>query len=116
MKHGEWVCSTPRCCGKSGWMTEDMMKRGEVLLMTWEEIKPVAEAILGDGCGGMTLEELWEAAKKRGYSTIADFIAVIEAAGAAYKWLKAEYPGRKSEYRECLTRYARMINRNVKTE
>lgn len=79
--------------------------------MTWEEIKPVAEAILGEGCGEMTLPGLWDAARERGYTSITDFVEEIETAGRAYDWLKDEYPGREDKYRECLERYAKLINR-----
>ena len=61
-------------------MTEYMLKRGEVLLMTWEEIKPVAEAILGEGCGAMTLEELWKVANENSWARASDLVRCIENA------------------------------------
>lgn len=49
--------------------------------MTWEEIKPVAEAILGEGCGAMTLDELWAAAERNGYKSASDLVKDLETKG-----------------------------------
>ena len=80
MMHGEWVCSTPRCCGKSGWMTEDMMKRGEVLIMTGkgistDELQMRLLAVFGKE--DVTVDEFLERAKELGV-TASDLAAIIE--------------------------------------
>ena len=46
--------------------------------MTWEEIKPVAEAVLGEGCGGMTLDELAAYAALNGFDRVSNMIRAIE--------------------------------------
>ena len=48
--------------------------------MTWEEIKPVAEAILGENCGDMTLEELWKIANENSWARASDLVRCIENA------------------------------------
>ena len=47
--------------------------------MTWEEIKPVAEAILGENCGDMTLDELAAYAAASGIERVSDMVKAIEA-------------------------------------
>ena len=48
--------------------------------MTWEEIKTVAEAILGENCGEMTLEELWKVANENSWARASDLVRCIENA------------------------------------
>lgn len=80
MTHGEWVCSTPRCCGKSGWMTEAMLKRGEVLLMTGKGITPdelQMRLLAVFGKEDVTVDEFLERAKELGV-TASELAAIIE--------------------------------------
>ena len=46
--------------------------------MTWEEIKPVAEAILGEDCWEMTLNDLAFHAAVYGFDRVSDMIRAIE--------------------------------------
>lgn len=57
--------------------------------MTWEEIKPVAESILGEGCGEMTLDELWDFANECGLLSVSALIKYIESLGYERKVVRA---------------------------
>ena len=48
------------------------------LLMTWEEIEPIAERFLGKNCGEMTLREFAAEAQRRRYKSASEFMRLIE--------------------------------------
>ena len=81
--------------------------------MTWKEIEPIAEAILGENCGKLTLEGLYSAANRMGIKTMSDLVKLLESAALSYEWLREEGLGREEEYLyelKVLTNYATRLN------